>query len=77
MRQIGPVRAMDLSSDGTRLAAGGDHGVIHLLAIDTGDEIARFAGHDAPVMSLALSLDGKSIVSGSEDGLIRLFRVAQ
>jgi WD40 repeat protein len=73
----GPVRAMEVTTDGTRVAAGSDDGFVRLFALDSGQELTRFTGHDAPVTGLAISADDKTIVSGSEDGLIRVFSLAK
>jgi WD40 repeat protein len=60
----GPILA--LATDGTRLASGGDDGVVRI----DGEPAGR---HDDAVRAIVLCPDQRCVVSGSRDGTVRLF----
>lgn len=64
--------SMSISSDKRRLALGVrrnqfQHGDVLVLDPVSGNEIARFSGHDTSVLALAFTADGQTLASGSGD----------
>ncbi len=64
------------SPDGSTLAAGSTDGTVWLVALPSGPELFRFAGHTSLVSRVAFSPDGKTLASGSLDSSVRLWDVA-
>lgn len=60
--------------DGTRLATGGDDGVIRIFDTATWDLLLELRGHETYVHALRFSPDGTQLASGSGDGTVRLWR---
>ena len=71
------VECVAFSRDGSRFLAGADHGAVTLHNASTGDELARFAGHEGKVRDLAFSPTGLHAVSGGDDATVRLWRLPQ
>ena len=66
---------MDMSPDGTRLAAGGgDFDVKIITLADSSQKVLK--GHTAPILSVAFSPDGSLIASASCDGSVRIWSVS-
>ncbi|KAJ7636261.1 hypothetical protein FB45DRAFT_1055732 [Roridomyces roridus] len=62
-----------ISSDGTRIAGGGDR-TVQIWDFDTGALVAGpFEGHTALVVSVAFSPDNRRLVTGSEDHSVRVW----
>lgn len=72
----GPIRALVMSPDGSRLAAAGDDSLIRLWSPRDGSLQATWPGHEATVNSLSFSQDGRLLASASDDGRIRIWDVA-
>jgi WD40 repeat protein len=70
-----PVRALAVSPDGTRFAAGGGGGRILLQTIPGGATTRTLSAHEGGVRALVFSPDGESLLSGGDDGLVRLWRI--
>jgi WD40 repeat protein len=64
------LRAMALSADGRRLAAGGHSGSIHLWDVPTGSLVLPIEGHRAAVAAVRFSPDGKRLASAGGDRLL-------
>lgn len=60
--------------NGSRIATGGRHQLIHIGDANTFDELVQLAGHTSYVKSLAWSPNGDTLVSGSGDHTVRLWR---
>jgi len=61
-----PIRAIAFSSDGKRLATGGDDRLVHLWNGTTGTPLETFAGHGAAVSAVVFTSDNQ-ILSGAAD----------
>jgi hypothetical protein len=55
------------SADGALLAWGTDTGMLSVVAVDTGDQLALWKGHYGPVYSINFSPNHKSLVSCGRD----------
>jgi WD40 repeat protein len=86
---VGSVRALAFSPDGTILAHGGGKEIlshdrptqylkcdVKLWDVSTEKEIASWPGHTRSLTCLSFSPDGKMLASGSKDGTVRLWEVA-
>ncbi len=76
-----PVRAVDLSPDGTMLASGSwnssvDVGTVWLWDMATRRHIATLEGHTGGINSIVFSPKMSTLVSGSDDGTIKLWDIA-
>ena len=74
LRQDGG-QGLDLSPDGTLLAAGQQGGRIRLWEVATGDPLATLDGHAQIVSRVVFSPDGRVLASSSQDGTILLWDV--
>jgi WD40 repeat protein len=68
-----PIRTLSFSPDGSRLASGGDDGVVRLHDPKTGALLQKLVGHTDRVYGLAWSPDGKRLLSGSWDRTGRIW----
>lgn len=60
--------AVVFSPDGTRVATGGDDGVVTLWDVATGEALVAFDRHEGLVTGLRFTADGTRLVSASLDG---------
>lgn len=67
------VRSLSIAANGTRIATGGEDGVIIVWDAETGARLATYRDHQRSIRSLALSADGQRLVSASEDGDVRVW----
>lgn len=66
-----PVRSMNVSTDGFRVATSGDEAVARVWDLVSGKELQFFPGHTAGIPAIALTADGKSVISASHDKTVR------
>ncbi|MEM1167152.1 MAG: P-loop NTPase fold protein, partial [Planctomycetota bacterium] len=69
----GWVRAVAVTSDGTRIVSGGHDGTVRLWDARSGEPLHTFRGHEGAVYAVAVTNDGTRIASGGEDGTVRLW----
>jgi hypothetical protein len=69
------ARALAVSVETQRVAAGLESGAIELLDLKTGAKIATIEAHQGPVDALAFSPDGRCLTSAGVDGAVRLFAI--
>lgn len=78
----GRIVQISLLGDGKTIVASGSsfesfhdeavqQAAIHLLTLDDGKLLRRFAGHVTPLRAVAFSPDGQTIVTGGVDGMLR------
>jgi WD40 repeat protein len=69
----GVIEAVAVSSDGKRIVAGGDDGIVRVWDARSGQEVFQLAGHRSTVRALAVDARSRSIASGSDDGTIKVW----
>jgi WD40 repeat protein len=72
----GPVRAIAMSPDGTRVLTASDDGTARLWSSDGRGEPRVLQGHTGKLTAAAFSPDGTRVVTASEDGTARLWHTA-
>ncbi|MGB3509280.1 MAG: NB-ARC domain-containing protein [Microcoleaceae cyanobacterium] len=75
-QSFGGIHALAFSPDGKLLAAGDSYGLVRLLRVADGQQIATFQKHGWWTVSVAFSPDGKKLVSSSIDGTIKVWNVS-
>ncbi|NEO58716.1 MAG: NACHT domain-containing protein [Okeania sp. SIO3B5] len=75
-QSFGGIHSLAFSPDGKLLAAGDSNGLVRLLKVPDGQQIATFQKHGWWVLSIAYSPDGEKLVSSSIDGKIKMWNVA-
>ena len=72
----GWIRAIEVSPDGQSVATCGNDNLVKLFHLDTGEQIAEFAGHEQHVYSVMFHPQGESLISGDLAGKIHEWNVA-
>ncbi|MCA9289632.1 MAG: WD40 repeat domain-containing protein, partial [Phycisphaerales bacterium] len=73
IEQSSTVYSVDISPDGSRLAAGCEDGVVRLYDTRLFQLVAELNGHASYVHVVRFSPDGTRLASGSGDGTVRLW----
>ena len=70
-----PERQMSiaLSPDGSRIATGGEDGLLRIFKADTGEQLATMSGQGMEILTIAFSPDGSRIASAGMDRKVRLW----
>ncbi len=80
LQPFGPegLRARDFaaSPDGLRVAAAGEDGAVHLLAVTAGAPDQALVGHAGAVTRVCFTASGTQVVSGGVDGGVRLWEAS-
>ena len=69
----GPVNAVDISPDGTRVLTGGADATVRVWDRATGRELRAFGGHAAGVYRAAFLADNRTAVSVDSGGAVKLW----
>ncbi|MCC6536312.1 MAG: PD40 domain-containing protein [Bryobacterales bacterium] len=72
-RQDGPITALAISPDGTRLAVGAEAGDVRIYDLETGDLKAHCSGHQGGIFALQFTPDSAQLATGGFDGTLRLY----
>jgi len=72
-KQDGPILAMAVSPDGTRVAVAGEIGPVRIYDAETGDLKASCTGHEGGAYAVEFSPDGTLLAVGGYDGTMRLY----
>ncbi len=67
--------SLALSHNGKHLAFGNKLGLVYLIALETGEVIQQFRGHDHGVTSIAFTPDDRSLITGDNDGHLLMWNV--
>ena len=71
----GPCYALSISTDGQRLATGGQDNVVNVWNANNGGKIREFKDSPQPLYAVALNQDGKIVAGAGRDGLVRVWDV--
>ncbi len=69
----GPITALSLNADGTKLASGSADKTARVWGVAEGKELAKFAGHAGAVTAVALNAAGTQVASGAADNTLKLW----
>lgn len=72
-RHDGPVRALAVTPDGTRLVSGGDDRTVRIWDLASGRLERTLEGHTDPVRAVAVSPDGRRVLSGGAYDEVRVW----
>ena len=70
------VYCLAISPDGRYMVSGGEDKSLHLWDVETGDQVRRFDGHEAPIHHVSMLYSGnvhRALSSGSDDRTVRLW----
>lgn len=72
-RQDGPITALAISPDGSKLAVGAEAGDVRIYEAEGGKLVARCSGHQGGIFALSFTPDGRQLATGGFDGQLRLY----
>ncbi len=72
-RQDGPILALALSPDGSKLGVGSEAGDVRVYDTETGKPVARCSGHQGGIYALQFTPDGAQLATGGFDGQLRFY----
>ncbi len=67
------IRSIAVSADGRTIAVGGDDQAVHLISLQTGEELLAFSNLPAAVNQLAFSPDHRYLAAALHNGEIRVW----
>jgi WD40 repeat protein len=71
----GSVSRLGFSADGSKLATGGQDGLVTVWDVARRQRQFRLKGHTGDITFLAFAADGRTLASGSADGTAKLWRL--
>lgn len=71
------AQGASVSPDGDRVAVSGPTGIIHVVSLKTGGEVAQLPGHRGTVRLLQFSADGERLCSAGFDRQIIVWNIAE
>jgi WD40 repeat protein len=74
-KQDGPISAVAISPDGSKLAVGAEAGDVRVYDAETAKPVARCSGHSGGIYALQFTADGAQLVTGGFDGQLRFYDV--
>jgi WD40 repeat protein len=72
-RQDGPILALAISPDGSRIAVGSEAGDVRIYDAETGELAGRCSGHQGGTYAVAFTPDGRELATGGFDGTLRFY----
>jgi len=75
-KQDGPILALALSPDGSRLAVACEAGDVRVYSTEDARLLARLTGHQGGVYAVQFTPDGAQVVTGGFDGQLRFYDAA-
>jgi len=75
-KQDGPILALAISPDGSRIAVASESGDVRIYNAETGDLAARLGGHEGGIYAVEFSPDGAELAAGGYDGTLRFYDLA-
>ena len=70
---LGPVKSVGFSPDGTRLATGGEDESAKIWDIESGQVLQTLTGHRGTIMAVVFTPDGSQLVTAGEDGTAKVW----
>jgi len=72
----GPITAVAISPDGSKIAAGAESGDVRVYDAESGNLLGRCSGHQGGIYSVQFTPDGGQVVTGGFDGELRFYDTA-
>jgi Tol biopolymer transport system component len=72
-RQDGPILALAISPDGSRIAVASEVGDVRIYDAESGELAARCSGHEGGTYAVAFTPDGRELAAGGFDGTLRFY----
>ncbi|MBL8292282.1 MAG: hypothetical protein JNN08_10625 [Bryobacterales bacterium] len=72
----GPITAVAISPDGSKIAAGAESGDVRVYDAESGNLLGRCSGHEGGIYSVQFTPDGGQVVTGGFDGQLRFYDTA-
>lgn len=72
----GPILALSISPDGSRIAAAAEVGDVRIYDAETGEIVGRASGHTGGIYALQFTPDGAQLATAGFDGSMRFYDLA-
>jgi len=72
----GWIRWVDINSDGSLVATGGNDHLVKIWSFETGELVRSIAGHDRHIYSVHFHPSGESVFSGDLRGVVKQWSIA-